>query len=82
MSTEYQILTDNENVNQNVKGKNLLIFDSQTTVSYYVKYFVGFLLSLILPGLDHFLIFQWKKAICIMVTGFLLRYVFLTAVGK
>lgn len=58
-----------------------LLYASRNETHYYLKYWAGFLVSFILPGVEHFFISQWQKAISLTITACFLRYGCLTGLG-
>lgn len=49
---------------------------------YYLKFLLGFIVHLILPGLEHFIIFQNAKAIALCISSFIFRYIIVTLGSK
>lgn len=62
-------------MNQELYSNNL---KSCGGFEYYLKLFFGFIVHLILPGLEHFIIFQNVKAIALCISSFILRYILVT----
>jgi hypothetical protein len=75
-------LLQEENSSSEPMPKNgTFIYTTQDQSAYYLRYFGGFLVSLVLPGVEHFFISQWQKAIVLTVTCCFLRYVILTGLS-